>query len=247
MSAPEQHPRPGLSPPSLQALTIPGNGAEKGKGPPKADGPDVVKSPVPSFASRDSFATALTSPSQVTLDNPDSPTASTSQSIFHQPASLRKSLSVDSFVQYGRDHLPTTTRPNRGHTSSALEPPKGLLFDPTQKLDRDRRSAVGRSRGASVSSVTDDRAASVVGESDVERSDILNSPIDGYNRIFAKGQEKGKPLVSGGELPLPSRTPALSTTSSMSSILTASTSSSTQEGVPRMQSTSPLQSMARKA
>ncbi len=229
---------PLLSSPSLQALSISDNEALR---PPKQDAFDysAAQSPAPSFA--ESFSTALTSPSQVVLDNPPS------TSLLPPPSSLKKSISVDSFVQYGRDHIPTVTRPNRGHTSSALEAPKGLLFDSTHKIDRERRITISRSRGASVSSAGDDRVVSVVGESDVERSDILNTPIDAYNRISLKGQDKGKSFVSGGELPLPARTPTLSTTSSMSSIMTASTSSSTQEGVPRMQSASSLHSIARRS
>ncbi|KAF9044714.1 ras GEF [Hymenopellis radicata] len=238
MAGAEPTQSPLLSSPSLQAHSISDSEALR---PPKQDGFDssVGTSPAPSFA--ESFSTALTSPSHMALDNPPS------TSLLPPPSSLKKSISVDSFVQYGRDHIPIATRPNRGHTSSALEAPKGLLFDPTHKIDRERRITIGRSRGASVSSAGDDRAVSVVGESDVERSDILNTPIDAYNRISLKGQDKGKSFVSGGELPLPSRTPTLSTTSSMSSIMTASTSSSTQEGVPRMQSASSLHSMARRS
>ena len=202
-------------------------------------------SPAPSFASKDSFSTALSSPSQVTLAQEESPSASGSTLMPMSPSNLRKSISVDSFVNYGRDPLPATTRQHRSQTNAALESPKNLRFDSSQKMDRDTCLG-GRLRGASVSSVIEERT-SVAEDSDIERSEVLNSSIDDYKRTSFKGQDKIKSFVGGGELPLPSRTPALSTTSSMSSILSSSTSSSTQEGVPRMQSHSSLQSLAKKS
>ncbi|KAK0208341.1 ras guanine nucleotide exchange factor domain-containing protein [Desarmillaria ectypa] len=235
------------SPTSLPALQIPDRpslSCATTSHPDNSDHVTAGQSPAPSQRSRDSFSTALNSPSQIPVDFVElqpAPAAAVA-SLLPLPPSLRKSISVDSFVHYGRDHTAITTRPNRGHTGSSLDPPKG--FDVTKKLDRDRR-LLGRNRGASISTVGDDHD-SVVGESDIERSDALNSPIDGFKHVSLKGQDKGKTFVSGGELPLPSRTPTLSTTSSMSSIMTTSPSSSTQESVPRMQSASSLQSMPRR-
>lgn len=238
-----------LSPISLPALQIPDGPSLSYSTPSHPDDSEHVAaghSPAPSQRSRDSFSTALNSPSQIPVDfvEPQPAAAADTASLLPLPPSLRKSISVDSFVHYGRDHTAITTRPNRGHTGSSLDPPKGFPFDVTRKLDRDRR-LLGRNRGASISTVGDD-PESVVGESDIERSDVLNSPTDGFKHVSLKGQDKGKTFVSGGELPLPSRTPTLSTTSSMSSIMTTSPSSSTQEGVPRMQSASSLQSMPRR-
>lgn len=234
-----------LSPVSLPALQIPDGPSLSYSTSSHADDSEHVaagQSPAPSQRSRDSFSTALNSPSQIPVDfvepQPAATTAATA-SLLPLPPSLRKSISVDSFVHYGRDHTAITTRPNRGHTGSSLDPPKGFPFDVTKKLDRDRR-LLGRNRGASISTVGDDP------EFDIERSDAFNSPTDGFKRVPLKGQDKGKTFVTGGDLPLPSRTPTLSTTSSMSSIMTTSPSSSTQEGVPRMQSASSLQSMPRR-
>ncbi|KAJ7071009.1 ras guanine nucleotide exchange factor domain-containing protein [Mycena amicta] len=129
--------------------------------------------------------------------------------------SVRKSVSVDSFANYPRDPAP---RPNRGHTSSAAEPPRGLIM-PT----RNPVQINGRNRGASVSSSLRDS-----GDSDVER--------DAFHDRYA-GMENSKP-IRGGDLPLPPRT-TLSSTSSMSSIMSVSTSSSTEDGVQPRQSVRP--------
>ncbi|KAG7450495.1 ras GEF [Guyanagaster necrorhizus] len=234
-----------FSPTSLPALMIPDGPSSSCTTSSHSDNSDHVaaaQSPAPSQRSRDSFSTALNSPSQIPVDFVEPQPAAAS--LLPLPPSLRKSISVDSFVHYGRDHSSITTRPNCGHTGSSLDPPKGFVFDVTKKLDRDRR-LLGRNRGTSISTVGDDHE-SVVGESDIERSDVLNSPTDGYKLGSLKGHDKGKTFVSGGELPLPSRTPTLSTTSSMSSIMTTSPSSSTQEGVHRMQSASSLQSVPRR-
>ncbi|KAG7099241.1 hypothetical protein E1B28_001104 [Marasmius oreades] len=159
-----------------------------------------------------------------------------------QASGLRKSVSVDSFVHYPRElHSGVATRPNRGNTGSAMEPPRGLISGMRKGLDNQLSTSI-RGRGESVSSVKDGYQSSVAGDSDVERSDILIGSADPYN---LKAQDPKASFIRGGELPLPSRTPTLSTTSSMSSILTASTSSSTQEGRPSLQSTSSLQSLSR--
>jgi hypothetical protein len=158
-------------------------------------------------------------------------------------STLRKSLSVDSFVQYSPN---LTTRASRGNTNSAIEPPRSLVFDVSAGLRRQReqQTAATRARGASVSSVKDEAHIS---DSDVDRIDsVVSSPTDPFRPISLKSQEQPAPLIRGGDLPLPARTPTLSTTSSLSSIVTASTSASTQDGVSRVQSTSSLQTTSRK-
>ncbi|THV04927.1 ras GEF [Dendrothele bispora CBS 962.96] len=186
----------------------------------------------PSSTSKESFLTAVSSP-----DSEEQPTSKPVHSTpsLQPPQSLRKSVSVDSFVQYGREvHPPVVNRPSRGHTGSALEPPKGLTFTVSKGLrrDLDHTQQSFRARGTSVSSVRDGYQSSLAGDSDVDRSDTLHSPTDRYRHLSLKSQEHSKGFVRGGELPLPSRTPTLSTTSSMSSIMSASTSSSTQEAAP---------------
>uniref|UniRef100_A0A0W0G3J5 Ras GEF n=1 Tax=Moniliophthora roreri TaxID=221103 RepID=A0A0W0G3J5_MONRR len=201
------------------------------------------RSPVPSFASKDSFLTAVSTPSVSDFDSPI-PISNPASLLSPQPqGGLRKSVSVDSFVHYPREpYSSVATRPNRGHTGSALEPPRGLLSSFKKGLDN-QFIGNSRERGASVSSVKDGYQSSIAEDSDVERSDII---IDRYKHTSLKGQDHTRPFLRAGELPLPSRTPTLSTTSSMSSIMTASTSSSTQEGRPITQSQS-LQSIPRQA
>ncbi|KAJ7615289.1 ras guanine nucleotide exchange factor domain-containing protein [Mycena polygramma] len=133
--------------------------------------------------------------------------------------SVRKSVSVDSFATSQGQPF-SSSRPNRGHTASALEAPRNLIFDRSQ---RERVPVYnGRQRGASVSSsLRDDYDPS--GDSDIERSEAFPERYPGMDNV--------KP-IRGGELPLPPRTTTLSTTSSMSSIMSASSStSSTEDGI----------------
>jgi hypothetical protein len=187
-------------------------------------------SPAASFMSKESYSTAISSPSSPDLQNtalarPVPAAASAS-------LSLRKSISVDSFVHYGRETSSTVvTRPNRGHTGSALEPPTGLVG---LRRDLNHVNQSGRSRGDSISSIK----SSLSEDLDPDHSDDYNSPTDRYR---LKNQDQSRLFVSGGELPLPSRTPTLSTASSQSSILSSTTSSSTQEAVPALRSVSSLQ------
>ncbi|KAF9069038.1 ras guanine nucleotide exchange factor domain-containing protein [Rhodocollybia butyracea] len=179
-------------------------------------------SPTASFVSKESYATAVSSPSS-DLEETIKPTSPTLVS----PQSLRKSISVDSFVHYGRDALsPVVTRPNRGHTGSALEPPTGLVG---LRRDLNHVNQLGRSRGDSVSSVK----SSLAGDSD---PDAFSNTTDRFKNSPLKAQDPARSFA-GGELPLPSRTPALSTTSSMSSIMS---NSSTQEAAPPLRSASSL-------
>ncbi|KAF8898717.1 ras guanine nucleotide exchange factor domain-containing protein [Infundibulicybe gibba] len=204
---------------------------------PLLDTPPLVRSPTPSFTSKDSFATAHSSVS------PLPPRISPVRAPFSlsPPQSLRKSISVDSFVHYGRDSQPPVpSRPNRVNTSSALDSPRPNPYSSSPVLPRDREQS-GRDRGASVSSSRDAYESSCGVDSDVERSDPLHSPVERYRHPSLK--EQARPFVRAGELPLPARTHTLSSTSSMSSMITTSTDSSTLEDVPRMHSVSSLQSL----
>ncbi|KAJ7706156.1 ras guanine nucleotide exchange factor domain-containing protein [Mycena rosella] len=128
--------------------------------------------------------------------------------------SVRKSVSVDSFAPHTRD---AGSRPNRGHTASALEAPHNLIFNRPPVRER-VPMYTGRKRGASVSSSLRDEYDA---DSDVERPDSFPERYAGMDNV--------KP-IRGGDLPLPPRTTTLSTTSSMSS-MSASTSSSTEDGI----------------
>ncbi|KAJ7293598.1 ras guanine nucleotide exchange factor domain-containing protein [Mycena rebaudengoi] len=144
----------------------------------------------------------------------------------HPPASksqgVRKSLSVDSLVHHARDS--PASRPNRGHTASALEAPRNLIFDRAPR--EQSQMYTGRKRGASVSSSLRDEY-DPSGDSDVEHGDNFPDRYAGVN-----GLDNHKP-IRGGELPLPPRTTTLSTTSSMSSMSISTTS--TEDGVRRGQ------------
>nr|KAG5648008.1 hypothetical protein DXG03_007042 [Asterophora parasitica] len=190
-------------------------------------------SPTPSFA--DSFATAYTS--QADPENALSPPSSLAP-----PQSLRKSLSVDSFVNFGRNSRPAaSSRPSRNGTGSPLDTPRTSVFKVSPALALEREQFMyGRNRASSVSSTTNGDEATV--DSDVERSDPLNSHVERYRHASLKDQSR--PPIRGGELPLPSRTPTLSTTSSISSTISNSTSSSTMEDFPRQQSLSSLPSFS---
>ncbi|KAL0571812.1 hypothetical protein V5O48_010142 [Marasmius crinis-equi] len=211
-----------------QVLSVPADGRDLSAAP---------RSPASSFASRESFLTAVSSPTTSEIDSPIPPSPIPASLLSPQSTGLRKSVSVDSFVHYPQLHSGVATRPNRGNTGSALEPPRGLISGLRKGLDN-QLAASARGRGGSVSSVKDGYQSSVAGDSDVERSDILR-----YKRSSLKGQDSTRSFIRGGELPLPSRTPTLSTTSSMSSIVTASTSSSTQDGRASIQSTPSVQSL----
>ncbi|KAJ7492597.1 ras guanine nucleotide exchange factor domain-containing protein [Mycena latifolia] len=130
---------------------------------------------------------------------------------------VRKSVSVDSFAPHTRD---AALRPNRGHTASALEAPHNLIFNRPPVRER-VQTYDGRKRGGSVSSSLRDEYD---GDSDVERSDSFPE------RYGVGGMDNVKP-IRGGDLPLPPRTTTLSATSSMSSIMSVSTTSSTEDGI----------------
>ncbi|EAU93003.2 hypothetical protein CC1G_06723 [Coprinopsis cinerea okayama7 len=136
---------------------------------------------------------------------------------------LRKSISVDSFV--AASHNPS--RPSKHPPEPEPSRSRGYSAAPQPKVDRNYPWS-GRNRGASVSSVREDDDSPSFLDSDVERFDP-HVPIDRFRHASLKGQEAQRPVIRGGELPLPSRTQGLSAASSMSSVLTASSSSSPRD------------------
>ncbi|KAL1738736.1 hypothetical protein HDZ31DRAFT_11016, partial [Schizophyllum fasciatum] len=184
-------------------------------------------SPALSVTSRDSYTTA-----QSTFDG--APVASSSSS-----AALRKSVSVDSFV--GRTS-PTSRRSPR--------PDYDLVHHLPPLDDREPLSA-GRIRGQSISSTRNLQPAN---DSDVEFSDsVPPSAAERYRSTSLKGHVRP---VRPGDLPLPSRTPTLSTASSMTTNSTLSSSTqgeapsrekfAREPGAPRLQSSTSLQSIPQK-
>src|ERR1700722_19813749 len=219
--------------------------------PPPHQSVDGKDDPIMSHSppSRGSFSTVFTSSQHDATGPVESPNSCGSSSSLSPSHGLRKSLSVDSLVQYARDDpFKVGPRPNRVYTNpSGMAPPSGLVFDPPSRMKRDyepfRQST--RFRGASVTSMGEDYDQSCVGDSDVERSDPLNRRGEAGRRISLKAQDMGRSFVKAGELPLPSRTPTLSSTSSMSSA--SGTSTSSLGHVPHPQSTLSMQSITRRA
>ena len=158
--------------------------------------------------------------------------------------SLRKSISVDSFAQYNqKSPVLSGPRPNRGHTGSALEPPRNIVYGVSSSLQKEREEQIQATRNQGVNdNSTKDGKGSSLHDSDVERSDTLGSPVERYRHTSPKPQDHAKPVLRGGELPLPSRTPTLSTTSSLSSVVSdLTTNSSTLDDALRSLSSTSLQ------
>ena len=119
------------------------------------------------------------------------------------PQSLRKSVSVDSFAKYGHE----SSRSGRGQSGSDQNALQNLIYGPS--LDSPSRpekySFLARHRGESLNTVYLERDSSPSG-SDIDRYDPLTiSSTERFRHSSLKNQEMHKPLIRGGELPLPSR------------------------------------------
>ena len=154
--------------------------------------------------------------------------------------SLKKSLSVDSFVHFGRDP-PTAVGSslNSASPNSPINVSASNLTASASKREQESRCE-GRGRGSSFSTFRDHVHLSV--DPDLERSDPLSSSVHSHHRTSSKAQDQSKPPVRGGELSLPSRTPVLSATSSMSSIMSVPITPTSSGDITRQQSLSSLQS-----
>lgn len=206
-------------------------------------------------ASHESFSTALTSSHIDSPTGSDSPPPSPSRlSSSALPQNLRKSISVDSFV-HGRDGPQSGSRPRttRTYTSpNGLDSPAVFPLTATASTSRIPEQPPvpppQRLRGHSLSAkaatllVRRERSDDSVGDSDLERSDRLHSSADSSRRASLKRKEP-RPVIRGGELPLPSRVHALSSASS-ASVPTAS-SKNGQDGGHPMQKTSSAQPLKR--
>jgi len=162
------------------------------------DAPSVsfLQSPVPSFA--ESFSTALTSPIQ---DGED--ILKRSLPSLYPSQSLKKSVSVDSFVHYARD------------TSSPPGSARGNILRDTGTAEVSRNSTSqppwsGRLRGESLSSVRRDHDAPSRIDHDVDlydRRDSTTPEQTSSRRPSLIGQDGSKsPILPKGHLVLPSRT-----------------------------------------
>ena len=145
------------------------------------------------------------------------------------PPSLRKSISVDSFVNY-RSLPDPATRANRGHTVSATAKPKanemygqgtsenhnsasgassGNSMSRHEPDNFQRRAGPSRSRGTSISTNTgDEYESSLLDDSDVERSEDMIS-------VMRKGKAPWRRRPQAEELSLPSRLATVSSSPTM--------------------------------
>ncbi|KAF8168080.1 ras guanine nucleotide exchange factor domain-containing protein [Crassisporium funariophilum] len=201
--------------------------------PVKRDSATFLKSPALSFA--ESFSTAYTSPGD---DGGDS-ARFIGPSSLAPPQNLRKSISVDSFAQYGRD----SSRAVRGYTNTSPDPYSSFNEAPSVT---DEPVWSGRHRGESLSSIKADNATSSL-DSDVDRYDPLDMPpTERFRHLSLKNQDLPKTFVRGGDLPLPPRVQNNSLTPSVNSVATASTTSGSRETLRSIPSTSSLQHSSRR-
>ncbi|KAG1750012.1 ras guanine nucleotide exchange factor domain-containing protein [Suillus paluster] len=122
--------------------------------------------------------------------------------------SLRKSVSVDSFVGYDRETSPRTSGPraNRGNTYSAFEESR------TRKPDGPlcRESALSQpfihSHGASVSAMYQSRVSGIEHEREPELFQRVKRPSEG-RRGSVKGKDHLRTAPRPGDLNLPPRMP----------------------------------------
>ena len=181
---------------------------------------NALQSPTPSFA------TANASPSQL-----DSPTHLTPV-LVSPPQSLRKSLSADSLVSYGL---------NRTSAPSAQSRALGPNSVSTSSYDPSQRQWVGRRCGESAACERDGYQPSSLVDSDAERYEPSSPLLERYRRASLKGQGSQRPVIRGGELPLPSRSQTPS--HFLNRGVTAPSNSSPHENRPPLQSVTSLQSL----
>jgi hypothetical protein len=149
----------------------------------------------PASSSVKSFTTACTSTegqNYVTLHSPLS---------LAPPQNLRKSISVDSFAKFSREG----SRPGRSYTVSDQNASQNLVYALIPESSWPGKLGLSvRHRGESMSTVYIDQDSP--SESDTDRYDPLNiSSTERFRHLSLKNLEMQKPLVRGGELPLPSR------------------------------------------
>ena len=150
----------------------------------------------PASSSAKSFTTACTSTEgQNYVNTLHSPLS------LAPPQNLRKSISVDSFAKFNREG----SRPGRSYTVSDKNASQNLVYPLSPESSRPGKHGLSvRHRGESLSTVSIDQDSP--SESDTDRCDPLNiSSAERFRHLSLKNLEIQKPLVRGGELPLPSR------------------------------------------
>ena len=207
--------------PSLPPIQMP-DSFNASKGQKRSDSPSSRPSSSSPYASQDTFLTAHTS---LSPDQPSSSSGNGSPVYLYPPLApsmttptgLRKSISVDSFVNYKPGMATARPKPSsplssdfRSSQADADHAPpvssrQSDVATPTFRppwVERDKRATTyslsSRSRGTSVSTATDDRDPGFLDESDLERS-------EDFSRRTRKGKQSSRQSVRPGELPMPSR------------------------------------------
>lgn len=141
-------------------------------------------------------------------------------------ATLRKSLSVDSFVKYSRDTRTSVASPT-------------VASRPGQPYTDSKRShpTLTRSSREQTNPLVPNFDSTDPTDSDVDRYDPLSSPVERYRQVSLTTQEPYKPVIRGGHLPLPSRAPSLGYSSSMGNVTTSVTYSANRSSRKRSDST----------
>lgn len=122
--------------------------------------------------------------------------------------SLRKSVSVDSFVVYDRETSQRTSSPraNRGNTYSTFEVPGTHKQDGLLRSEHNLSQPSFRSRGASVSAMSQSRDSGIEHERGAELFQRLKRPSEG-RRGSVKGKDHLRTAPRPGDLNLPPRMP----------------------------------------
>jgi hypothetical protein len=179
-----------------------------------------------SLASHSSFTTAMSSTSaqETPQGSPDRPSSPVLHQSLAPTQNLRKSISVDSFVK--RDAPKTGPRPKRTNTDLTMQVP---VVQPSGSRDH----ALQRNRGVSFSTQGDYNTST--------GDDLDLEPWPSRRRASLKGKDSQLLSVRPGELKLPPRIPALSSTSSTSSINTSP--SNPRDEYRRLHATTSMQSI----
>lgn len=160
-------------------------------------------SPQASFSSTSS---TLVVPRIIPFDTGCSGSSSTSTDPSSQ--SLRKSVSVDSFVGYDREtsQRASGSRANRGNTYSNFEAPRTHKQDGLLRGEPILSQPSIRSRGASVSAMCQSRDSGKEHEREAELLQRLKRPSEG-RRGSVKGKDHLRTAPRPGDLNLPPRMP----------------------------------------
>lgn len=178
----------------------------------------------------ESFTTALSS-TPAPAESPSRPSSPVHHLSLALPQTLRKSISVDSFV---RRNMPKIgTRPKRTNTDLALQVP---VFQPSGTRDYEHRALQQATRNRGVSFSTQGDYEPSIGED----SDLEPWPSS-RRRASLKGKDQQHLSIRPGELKLPPRMLTLSSASSISSLSTAP--SSPREDYRRVHATTSMQSI----